>query len=78
MPSSSHLLLLLVLQVSEGLDFTDRAGRGVVLTGIPFANIGDPLVSSKCCFMPACTNTFKYACECHRSRELARLLELGK
>lgn len=24
-------------QVSEGLDFSDKAGRGVVITGIPFA-----------------------------------------
>eukprot|EP00877_Chromochloris_zofingiensis_P002619 jgi/Chrzof1/12358/Cz06g31220.t1 len=31
-------------KVSEGLDFSDRAGRGVVLTGIPFAATHDPAV----------------------------------
>lgn len=30
--------------MSEGLDFSDRAGRGVVLTGIPFAATHDPAV----------------------------------
>ena len=32
------------LQVSEGLDFADRAGRAVVVTGIPFAMKMDPKV----------------------------------
>ena len=31
-------------QVSEGLDFADRAGRAVVVTGIPFAMKMDPKV----------------------------------
>lgn len=34
----------LFLQVSEGLDFADRAGRAVVVTGIPFAMKMDPKV----------------------------------
>lgn len=32
-------------QVSEGLDFSDRAGRAVVITGIPYAVKTDPKVS---------------------------------
>lgn len=31
-------------KVSEGLDFSDRAGRAVVITGIPFAMKTDPKV----------------------------------
>lgn len=31
-------------KVSEGLDFSDRAGRGVVLTGIPFSATHDPAI----------------------------------
>lgn len=36
--------------MSEGLDFSDRAGRAVVITGIPYAMYKDPKVSrrSKC------------------------------
>eukprot|EP00967_Tisochrysis_lutea_P130572 scaffold226054_cov16-Tisochrysis_lutea.AAC.2 len=30
--------------VSEGLDFSDRAGRGVIITGIPYAMRNDPKV----------------------------------
>lgn len=33
-------------KVSEGLDFSDRAGRAVVITGIPFANSRDAKVDS--------------------------------
>lgn len=36
--------MLLVLQVSEGLDFADHAGRAVVITGMPFATRTDPKV----------------------------------
>lgn len=32
-------------KVSEGLDFSDRAGRAVVITGIPFAMKTDPKVT---------------------------------
>ncbi|KXZ47102.1 hypothetical protein GPECTOR_38g339 [Gonium pectorale] len=34
-------------QVSEGLDFSDRAGRAVVITGIPYAVKNDPKVRLK-------------------------------
>lgn len=37
-------------KVSEGLDFSDRAGRAVIITGIPYAMKTDPKVlSSDCC-----------------------------
>lgn len=29
-------------KVSEGLDFTDKAGRAVIITGIPYAVKTDP------------------------------------
>jgi hypothetical protein len=32
----TQLVLHLSLQVSEGIDFSDKAGRGVVITGLPF------------------------------------------
>ena len=31
--------------MSEGLDFSDRAGRAVIITGIPYAMKTDPKVS---------------------------------
>lgn len=31
-------------KVSEGLDFSDRAGRAVIITGIPYAMKTDPKV----------------------------------
>ena len=31
-------------QVSEGLDFADRAGRAVIVTGMPFSTPTDPKV----------------------------------
>lgn len=34
------------LQVSEGLDFADHAGRAVIITGMPFASRNDPKVCS--------------------------------
>ena len=34
-------------KVSEGLNFSDHAGRGVIVTGIPFPNQGDPRVRLK-------------------------------
>ena len=40
-------------KVSEGLDFSDRAGRAVIITGIPYAMKTDPkvhmLVAMPCC-----------------------------
>lgn len=32
------------IQVSEGLDFADHAGRAVIVTGLPFATRTDPKV----------------------------------
>jgi len=34
-------------KVSEGIDFADKACRGVILTGIPYAGSKDPLVHQK-------------------------------
>eukprot|EP00051_Salpingoeca_urceolata_P016967 m.228503 g.228503 ORF g.228503 m.228503 type:complete len:1130 (+) comp18829_c1_seq1:180-3569(+) len=34
-------------KVSEGLDFTDDFGRGVIIVGLPFANAFDPRVNIK-------------------------------
>lgn len=34
-------------KISEGLDFSDRAGRAVVITGIPYATLTDPKVQLK-------------------------------
>ena len=34
-------------KASEGLDFSDRAGRGVIITGIPFATLTDAKVKIK-------------------------------
>ena len=34
-------------KISEGLDFADRAGRAVIITGIPFAAVGEPRVELK-------------------------------
>jgi len=45
------------LQVSEGLDFSDRAGRGVIITGIPYAMRNDPKVC-----MCVSTHAFVHAC----------------
>lgn len=39
-----HCSLLCRGKVSEGLDFSDRAGRAVVITGIPYATKTDPKV----------------------------------
>jgi regulator of telomere elongation helicase 1 len=40
----SSICISLLLQVSEGIDFSDRAGRGVVITGLPFPAAHDPHV----------------------------------
>ena len=46
--TSLFCLQNLFSQVSEGLDFADRAGRAVVITGIPFPNSKDPKVQPVC------------------------------
>lgn len=38
-------------KVSEGIDFADKACRGVILTGIPYAGAKDPLVMHKRSFL---------------------------
>jgi len=40
----SLIYAILLAQVSEGLDFADRAGRAVIVTGMPFATPTDPKV----------------------------------
>lgn len=35
------------MQVSEGLDFVDKNGRAVVITGIPYAPAKDPKIVMK-------------------------------
>ncbi|PIN10824.1 Helicase of the DEAD superfamily [Handroanthus impetiginosus] len=47
--SSSGAIFFAVCRgkVSEGLDFADRAGRAVVVTGLPFATMTDPKVRLK-------------------------------
>ena len=37
----------LSLQVSEGLDFTDKNARAVIVVGIPFPNVKDTKVNLK-------------------------------
>ncbi len=46
-PSSRGAIFLAVCRgkVSEGLDFSDRAGRAVVITGLPYPMKEDPKVS---------------------------------
>lgn len=39
-----HTFCCCCWQVSEGIDFSDRAGRGVVITGLPFPAAHDPHV----------------------------------
>ncbi|KAA6423773.1 MAG: regulator of telomere elongation helicase 1-like [Trebouxia sp. A1-2] len=48
-PSASGAVFLAVCRgkVSEGLDFSDRAGRAVIITGIPYAMKTDPKVRLK-------------------------------
>lgn len=39
--------MLPLLQVSEGLDFADRNGRAVIITGLPYPPLKDPRVKLK-------------------------------
>ena len=47
-PSFRGAIFLAVCRgkVSEGLDFSDRAGRAVVITGLPYPMMEDPKVES--------------------------------
>jgi regulator of telomere elongation helicase 1 len=49
-PSTRGALFFAVCRgkVSEGLDFADRAGRAVVITGLPFAMQRDPKARPAC------------------------------
>jgi regulator of telomere elongation helicase 1 len=38
------MCFIVLVQVSEGLDFADHAGRAVIVTGMPFATPTDPKV----------------------------------
>ena len=51
-PSSRGAIFLAVCRgkVSEGLDFSDRAGRAVVITGLPYPMREDPKV---CALQPS-------------------------
>ncbi|GJM94023.1 hypothetical protein PR202_ga10634 [Eleusine coracana subsp. coracana] len=54
------------IQVSEGLDFADRAGRAVIVTGMPFATPTDPKVRLKREYLdkqntPSTQNTKSYS-----------------
>ena len=40
-------MILCAYQVSEGIDFADKHGRAVVLTGLPYPPKGDPKVLAK-------------------------------
>lgn len=48
-PNSSGAIFMAVMRgkVSEGLDFADMYGRGVIITGIPFAPYKDPKIILK-------------------------------
>ena len=48
---SSYVVIDALVQVSEGLDFADHAGRAVVITGMPFATLTDPKVRYSFCFV---------------------------
>ncbi len=42
-------------KLSEGLDFSDAAGRAVIITGLPFSSLHDPKVRCVCvCGMGFC------------------------
>jgi regulator of telomere elongation helicase 1 len=45
-------------KVSEGLDFSDRYGRAVVIAGIPFPNVSDPRVMLKYDYMGGAKGTW--------------------
>jgi len=51
---------LTLFQVSEGLDFADRNGRAVVITGLPFPSAMDAKVQ--------CNNTIIYMLNVHVHR----------
>lgn len=44
-------MLYLFCQASEGLDFADNFGRGVIITGLPFPPKMDPRVILKMQFL---------------------------
>lgn len=60
-PSSRGAIFFAVCRgkVSEGLDFSDRAGRAVVITGLPYPMKEDPKVR------PAAVHLVASACSAH-------------
>lgn len=50
-PSHSISLNVFLCQASEGLDFADTFGRGVIITGLPFPPKMDPRVILKMQFL---------------------------
>ncbi|CAK7356664.1 unnamed protein product [Dovyalis caffra] len=56
-------------KVSEGLDFADRAGRAVVITGMPFAMRTDPKVRLKREYLDEQTHSQRVGCKVLRGEE---------
>ena len=59
MADATALVPMLLLQVSEGLDFADGNARGVIIVGIPFPHAKDLKVSRQPCLT---------VCTCHVGR----------
>lgn len=50
-PSDSTSVIVFLCQASEGLDFADAFGRGVIITGLPYPPKMDPRVILKMQFL---------------------------
>ncbi|KAL0441551.1 UNVERIFIED_CONTAM: Regulator of telomere elongation helicase 1 [Sesamum radiatum] len=58
-------LFRLAIEVSEGLDFADHAGRAVVITGLPFATMTDPKVRLKREYLDQHAQSHKIGNKCY-------------